>query len=418
MLTGTARHLPMVAAAALAAAACGGDPIDDVADAVRDATLFTTEDGKVSLDFDFYLTMDNLFMSQPPPPLIVNPNNYLPNPRLSMLGQFDYDGWLTLFALGRVDRGFDPTDDDAQVRPDEYYLQLDPFGGHVRFTAGKFGTSYGQWGRRYFEWDNPMTNAPLVYDWMTTVGDGNDAPTVAPTRAAFLARKNQVVPRSKWLPAVWGPSYTSGFRFDGTSDIWDYALEVKNDALSSRPSEWDLWNHGLYGSALSWTGRLGVRPMTDWNIGVSGSAGAYLIPNAPGVPAGSQWFDYLQRAVCVDVAWAHGPVEVWAEAHWSSFDVPGEVGTVGLWSWFAESRWKVSPGWWLSGRFNQQLYDDIPDGLGGTTPWDNDVWRVDACVGWKVDRTVTVKFQYSYADESGPVGQGRNLFDLQLIFAF
>jgi hypothetical protein len=407
----------LAAGLALVPAASASDPLDDVADAVRDFTLFETPDGQVSLDFDLYLTMDNLFMSQPPPGIIVNPDTYLPSPRLSILGQLDVSDWMTLFALGRVDRGFDPTDGDAEVRPDEYYLQLDPAEGHLRFTAGKFGTSYGQWARRYFEWDNPMTNAPLAYEWVTTVGDGNDAPTVAPSRAAFLNRKNQVIPRNKWLTAIWGPSYTTGFRFDGTSAIFDYAFEVKNNALSSRPTEWDLWNHGFYGNALTYTGRFGVRPVTDWNVGVSGSSGAYLVPNAPGIPAGS-WTDYSQQAAGIDVSWAHGPVETWAEAHWVSFEVPGPVGAVGLWTWFVESKWKFMPGWWTAGRFNQQLYDDIADGFGGTTPWGNDVWRVDWCVGWHVDRTATIKFQYSYTDESGPVGQGRNLFDVQLVFAF
>ena len=411
--------LAVLALAAACPHAVAGDPLDDVADAVREATVFQTPDGNLSFDLDLYLTMDNFVMSQPPPGIIDAGGNYLANPRLSMLGQVDLYDWITMFALGRADRGFDPTDESAQARADEYYIQLDPFDGPFRFTAGKFGTSYGQWARRYFEWDNPMTTAPLAYEWITTVGDGVNAPTVAPPVAGFLARKNRDADRSKWVPAIWGPSYTTGFRFDGSAAIFDYAFEIKNNALSSRPSEWDLWDHGLYGQGLTYQGRFGVRPVTDWNIGVSGSSGAYLAPDSKGVPAGTRWYDYSQDAVGFDLSWAHGPVEVWSEVNWTSFEIPGPVGTVALVSYFVESKWKFAPGWWLAGRWNQQLYDDIVDPTTGQeTSWDNDVWRVEACVGWHVSRSLTVKAAYSYADQAGPIAQGQNLFDLQLIFGF
>ena len=133
----TAAHLTIVASAlAVAAAASAGDPLDDLADSVREATAFQTPDGDFSFDLDLYLTMDNFVMSQPPPGIIENSGTYLANPRLSMLGQVDLYDWITMFALGRADRGFDPTDESAQARPDEYYVQLDPFDGVFRFTAG------------------------------------------------------------------------------------------------------------------------------------------------------------------------------------------------------------------------------------------------------------------------------------------
>jgi hypothetical protein len=90
----------VAAAALIPAVVRAGDPIDDIADAVRDATRFETEDRTISFDLDLYLTMDNFVMSQPPPGIIDNPNDYLANPRLSMLGQVDLYDWITMFALG------------------------------------------------------------------------------------------------------------------------------------------------------------------------------------------------------------------------------------------------------------------------------------------------------------------------------
>ena len=101
-----------------------------------------------------------------------------------------------------------------------------------------------------------------------------------------------------------------------------------------------------------------------------------------------------------------------------SFDVPGAVGTVSLFSYFAEAKWKFATAWWLSARWNQQLYGDITAPNGAQVTWDNDVWRAEAGIGWRVDRSLTVKAQYSYAHQDGPVDQGENLFDLQLVFGF
>ena len=394
------------------------DPMDEFAEEVREATAFQSEDGQVSLDMDFYFTMDNWGVSQPPPGIMQNSGNYLASPRLSVLGQNTFYDFGKLFVLGRLDRGFDPTQGSAQVRPDEYYFQADPADGLIRLTAGKFGTGLGQWSRRYFEWDNPMVNAPLTYEWITTVGDGNAWPTVSPSARRFLNRRNEELDRTTWVPVIWGPAYTTGFRLDGTVETFDYNFELRNNAPSSRPTEWNLWNHGFYANGLTYAGRLGWRPAMDWNLGLNASSGAYLVPGSPGVPAGKSWSDYNQTLAGMDVSWAHGPWQVWAEGWWSSFEVPGPVGTVSLWSYFIEPRWKFAPGWWLAGRWNQQVYGEIANPNGGYTPWGNDVWRIDACVGWSINRTTTLKLQYSYTGEAGPIQQGQHVGDFQMVFAF
>lgn len=127
--------------------------------------------------------------SRPAPGIYKAGSDVLASPRVSVLGQADYGEKLNLFALGRADRGFDATDGVAKARPDEYYPRLDPLDGPMRFPVGKFGTAYGQWARRYLEWDNPMVTALLAYEWVSTAGDGQTAPTASrPLRASSPAR--------------------------------------------------------------------------------------------------------------------------------------------------------------------------------------------------------------------------------------
>lgn len=388
----------------LATPALAQDAIDQFTESLKEATSFSTPDGEISLDFDFFVTLDNWVVSQPPPPIMDTGQNYLISPRFSMLGAFNVSDWMTIFALGNVDRGFDPSDASAQIRPDEYFLRLNPFDGIAKFTVGKASTVYGQWVNRHFSWENPMVNAPLLYEWISSVNATNGR----------VANKNAIANRSTWVATVWGPSYTTGLQFNGTIETFDYAFEIKNDALGSGTNQWDLWDHGIYGDALTYTGRLGWRPCTDWNLGVSASTGGYVVPGSF-----ANWEDYKQTVVGTDVSWAHGPFEVWGEAAWSQWDVRAgpfsQAGEVSLVTYFIESKWKFAPAWWLAGRWNQQLPGDKPN---STVQWDDNVWRIDGCVGWHVNRSITLKAQYSYTDESGPIKAGEHVFDLQLVIGF
>jgi hypothetical protein len=110
---------------------------------------------------------------------------------------------------------------------------------------------------------------------------------------------------------------------------------------------------------------------------------------------------------------------VWSELHWNRFEIPGPVGSVAMISYFIESKWKFAPGWWLSGRWNQQLPEQITNPATRlSTTWDNSVWRIEACVGWQVNRTASLKASYSFADQAGPISQGRDLAAFQVILGF
>src|SRR6185437_8878320 len=47
------------------------------------------------------------------------------------------------------------------------------------------------------------------------------------------------------LPIIWGPSYATGFAITGVLDHFDYAAEIKNASLSSRPEQWNLSERGF-----------------------------------------------------------------------------------------------------------------------------------------------------------------------------
>lgn len=80
------------------------------------------------------------------------------------------------------------------------------------------------------------------------------------------------------LPIVWGPSYATGVSVFGSLGKFDYAAEVKNTSLSSRPETWSIKDTDFAHPTVST--RLGFRPDEMWSFGLSGSAGSYLLPEA------------------------------------------------------------------------------------------------------------------------------------------
>src|SRR5262249_16438730 len=153
------------------------------------------------------------------------------NPRLTLFLDAQLGSQVYFFAQARLDRGFDPTDDGAQVRLDEYALRITPWqDGRFTLQVGKFATVVGDWVPRHLSWENPFINPPLVYDNVTAISDKY----VPFSPLAFIYAPYY---HGKYIfnPVIWGPSYATGISASGQLGRFDYAVEMKNASLSSRP---------------------------------------------------------------------------------------------------------------------------------------------------------------------------------------
>src|SRR5262249_30681900 len=153
---------------------------------------------------------------------------------------------------------------------------------------------------RHYSWDNPFITAPLPYENLTGIWDIS-APDKVETLLNWSHVPHDGVTRfgdgysDKFLrlPVIWGPSYASGVSLTGSIGKTDFAFEVKNSALASRPESWDLTQVGFDNPTVS--GRLGFSPSPIWNFGCSGSAGGYLLPEAgSSLPARDTIGDYRE----------------------------------------------------------------------------------------------------------------------------
>lgn len=324
-------------------------------------------------------------------------------PRFSAFLDASYEERWKAHALLRIDRGFDPgSAPDGEVRLDEYYLHWHVLeDDRIALRAGRFATSFGAWTGRHLSWDNPFVTSPLAYGDTLPLTDHQPPPT----RAAFAGRRDGIDTPATWVPIVWGPSYATGASISGRVGDIDYALELKNAALSSRPEEWDAIQRGDFRTPANVTARLAWHPAPEWTLGGSFSHGPWMIAE-----------DADQTTYGLDAAYARGHLQVWAELLHARFEVPG-VGDVHTTSAFIETKYKLSPRFWIAARWNQAWNGDIP-GLVDALSYDRDLWRADLALGIRLSRHAQLKLQYSIGDKTGNDPEGDHLLAAQATIRF
>ena len=384
---------------------------DDLLDRLDESLTFATADAEVRARFSGLLDIEGYHFSQPAPGFIFTEGHNLFNPRLSLYFDAQLGSHIYVFLQSRLDRGFDPAASSADMRLDEYAVRWTPW-DDARFNVqvGKFATVVGNWVGRHQSWDNPFINAPLIYENVTPIYDAE----VPSSRGTFLEGITEI--KYDYNPVIWGPSYATGIAISGSLDEFDYAFEWKNSPLSSRPSSWNMRTSDFDHPTLS--GRVGYRPDAAWNLGVSASEGAYFLDKVEDeLPPGRSMNDYKEIVLGQDISFAWHHWQLWAEFYEARFQVP-RAGNADVFGWYVEAKYKFNPQLFGAVRWNQQLYDTVTNDVGGSQKWGNDIWRIDAALGWRFTPHTQVKLQYSLQHEDKAKRTFGNLVALQLTVRF
>jgi hypothetical protein len=385
--------------------------IDDFFDRFDNALTMAAFEGNLRARLSGTIDTEFYNFQQPAPGLIDSEIDNLFNPRLTLFLDAQLGSQIYFFAQSRLDRGFDPSDHGAQVRLDEYALRFTPWDdSRFNLQVGKFATVVGNWVPRHLSWENPFINAPLVYDNVTPISD-----KIAPASPLdFVERFDNE--KYEFNPVIWGPSYASGISVSGRLGRFDYAAEMKNASLSSRPESWNVTENGFDHPAFS--ARLGFRPNEIWNFGLSASEGPYFRSEAePTLPPGRGIGDYREFVLGQDASFAWHHLQLWAEFYEARFEVP-RVGDADTFAYYFEAKYKFSPQLFGALRWNQQIFSNIPDGAGGQVRWSQDLWRIDVAGGYRFTSHIQLKLQYSFQQETTGPHDDNHLIAAQLTVRF
>ena len=384
---------------------------DDVMDRLGEKLTFSAWDDQFRahlsglMDGEFYTFTGN------PPGMIFTDDRTLWNSRFTLFLDAQIGPSIYVFAQGRMDQGFDPSDNGIETRLDEYALRWTPWeDGRLSLQAGAFATVVGNYVERHDSWDNPFITAPVIYENLTGIYD-EEAP---PNPYDFLERN--VDEKYEYIPVIWGPSYATGISLSGKLGQVDYAAELKNASLSSRPESWQASERGFQHPTVS--ARLAWHPDMAWTLGFSASEGAYLTEYArSGLPSGTGLGDYKQKVLGQDISYAWSHWQIWAEVYQARFEVPnvGNADTVG---YYLEAKYKFTPNLFAALRWNQQVFADVPNGAGGEAPWGNDLDRIDAAVTYRFTPHSQLKLQYSLQHEDRVDNSTSSLFAAQFTVRF
>ena len=357
-------------------------------DTVGDALSFRAFDNNLRARLSGTLDLEYYAFEKPAPGLIYTNSNDLFNPRLSLFLDVQAGPQLYFFAQARLDRGFDPEDGGAEVRLDEYALRVTPWeDGRLSIQVGKFAAVTGNWNPRHLSWDNPFITAPLVYENVTILEDR----TVL--SASYFRGGELRDEKEEYLPIIWGPSYASGASVAGRLGKFEYAAEIKNANLSSRPESWNVTEIGF--EHPTFNGRVGLRPNEMWNIGFSASKGPYFRPEAEaGLPPGTDIGDYDQLVLAQDVSFAWRHLQIWAEFYQTRFELP-RIGHADSFSYYIEAKYKFTPQLFGALRWNQQFFGEIRGYYDEPFPWWHDISRADTALIYRLTEHTQVKVQYN-----------------------
>ncbi|MGH7983912.1 MAG: hypothetical protein ACREFF_12310 [Candidatus Udaeobacter sp.] len=394
-----------------ACTACAFD-IDDSLDRLDTALTISAFQDNLRARLSGTLDLEFYNFQQPAPGLIDSRDDNLFNPRLTLFLDAQLGSQIYFFAQTRIDRGFDPSDHGANIRLDEYALRITPWqDGRFTLQAGKFATVVGNWVPRHLSWDNPFINAPLIYENVTAIRD-----QYAPFSRADFVYGPSYIQKYAFNPVIWGPSYANGFSISGKLGQFDYALEMKNASLSSRPESWLVTENGFENPTFS--SRVGFRPNEAWNFGFSASEGPYFRRDAePTLPPGRDVNDYHEFVLGQDASFAWHHLQVWAEFYEARFQVP-HVGDADTFAYYIEAKYKFTPQFFGAVRWNQQLFDMVNDGEGHNVQWSPNLGRIDIAATYRFTPHVQLKLQYDFQHETTGEGEDNHLFAAQFTIRF
>ena len=386
--------------------------VDDSLDRLDTALSISAFHDNLRVRLSGTLDLELYNFEQPPPGLIDSSIDTLFNPRLTLFLDAQIGSQIYFFAQARLNRGFDPSDHGAQVRLDEYALRITPWqDGRFTVQIGQFATVVGNWVPRHLSWDNPFINGPLVYENVTAIQD---------KYAAFSPLEFLYNPylfgKYAFNPVIWGPSYATGISVSGQLGKFDYAVEMKNASLSSRPESWYVTENGFENPTFS--GRFGFRPNEAWNFGLSASEGPYFRREAePTLPPGRDIDDYREFVLGQDASFAWRHLQVWAELYEARFEVP-RVGNADTFAYYIEAKYKFTPQLFGAIRWNQQLFSTIDDGFGHNVNWSPDLGRIDIAAAYRFTPHTQLKLQYAFQHETSSPGDDNHLFAAQFTIRF
>lgn len=330
--------------------------------------------------------------------------------RLTLVLDAAFQDWLSFDLEARFDRGA-PAMPGGGIggRLEQYWVRFTlPESTLLNLEVGRFAAPLGNFIPRSDPRKNPFATFPLLYDQPTTFMRKTD------TAAIILGRRD--IPRVKdWRVPVYRELYGLGAMVFGTWKDLSYAVAVTNSAPGTWVFNWPF-HSGDFQSPNVYV-HLGYALDPSLSLGASVARGPYDRADAVGIPVGMGTGDFPQTIAGLDLHYAIGALDIFAEAYWNRFKSP-LVDDLDLWGFYVEGKYTILPGLFAAVRVAQLLFGTIRDALAVPNPWDRDLTRLEVGGGYFFTRNFFVKGTLQLNYSAGGREPHDHLFILQVGLSF
>jgi hypothetical protein len=285
--------------------------------------------------------------------------------------------------------------------------------------AGRIPPAFGVFSRHAYSTDNTVIGYPLAYQYLTSI-----RPDAVPATAQDLLRMRT----RGWLSefpvgdATPGPGVplVTAFRWDtGVQAHWRTAVVDATVAVTAGTLS-DPHAHDNNGSPQV-SGRLAAAPTAGLILGASSARGAWLSSDVsrllPGVES-----RFAQTAWGADAEYSRDHWLVRSEMIWSRWRVPFaatapsgvDLDALAVW---VEGRYKLTPRITAGFRADHLGFSRISSGA-LRTHWETPMNRVEAVVGYALQRNLTARIGVQRNDRDGGRIRSRTYVSAQLAYWF
>lgn len=289
------------------------------------------------------------------------------------------------------------SEDLQNVEAHAAYVRIRPWQSRAfDIQAGRIPPSFGAYGRRAYNTDNPLIGYPLAYQYLTALRA--DAIPASPDDLLRMRGRG-------WQPSFPIGSTTvrpglplvSTFRWDtGVQARWiGGPLEATAGVTAGTLSDPRVSDNN---DGRQVSGRVSVKPAIGLVIGASAARGAWLSRRVTELlPEAIRSRRYEQQAVGFDAEYSRDYWIVRAELVRSEWTMPfvqtGTTQPVSAWGTWVEGRYRLSPRLFVAARADRLGFSQISGTLfdGRPTPWDAPVERIEAGGGWYFQRNLVAR---------------------------
>jgi hypothetical protein len=262
--------------------------------------------------------------------------------------------------------------------------------------AGRIPPSFGAYGRRAYNADNPLIGYPLAYQYLTSLR----ADAIPATTDDLLRMRGR-----GWQPSfpigsasvATGLPLVSTFRWDtGVQARWAGPRVEATAAVTAGTLSDPRLSDNNDGRQVS--GRAAVKPLFGLLVGASAARGAWLSRAVTDLlPDAARSRGYVQRAAGLDAEYSRDYWLVRGEVVWSTWNLPlgadGDPLSLDARGMWIEGRYRVTPRLFLAARGDRLSFSRITGTLSEGLPmtWDAPVERIEVGGGWYFQRNLVAR---------------------------